>query len=618
MSSLPSRSPTRCAVATGLSASPRSAPRAVWRTGWSRPAATSWRSSRRCRSRASPAPTCGGHPAGCVRRSVRRPRSCATTTRTCSSASAATSRVRPTSPPAGSACRSSCTRQTRDPAGPTAWVRASPAMSRPAFPGTPIRHGQYVGLPIRRSIATLDRTARRPEARAAYGLDEDRPTLLVTGGSQGARRLNEAASGAASALAAAGIQVLHACGPHNVVEVETEPGAPPYVVVPYLDRMDLAYAAADLALCRAGANTVSEMAAVGLPAAYVPLPIGNGEQELIAGPVVAAGGGLMVTDAACTPTWVRDTLTPLLTDPDRLATMGGAAARFGRPRCRRTPGRPGPGHRVVVEGSRTIVSAVPAPANTVPAEELGQVHFVGIGGAGMSGIARILLARGVRGLRQRRQGLGRAHRVARTRRDDPRRPRRRQPRQGRDGCGVQRDPTRQPRADGRARAGAARAAAGGGAGLGDGGPASGRRRGHPRQDDDHVAADGRPPALRCRSVVRDRRAPQRVGGQRAQRVGRHVRRRGGRERRLVPHLRAVRGDRDQRRAGPPRPLRHRRGGRGRVRRIQQAGAHRPASSSSARTTTERAGSPGRPATAASPSTPTARARTPTSGSPTCR
>jgi UDP-N-acetylglucosamine--N-acetylmuramyl-(pentapeptide) pyrophosphoryl-undecaprenol N-acetylglucosamine transferase len=94
--------------------------------------------------------------------------------------------------------------------------------------------------------------------------------------------------------------------------------------------MDLAYAAADLALCRAGANTVSEMAAVGLPAAYVPLPIGNGEQELIARPVVVAGGGLMVDDASCTPAWVGDTLTPLLADPDRLATMGAAAARFGR------------------------------------------------------------------------------------------------------------------------------------------------------------------------------------------------------------------------------------------------------------------------------------------------
>ena len=199
-----------------------------------------------------------------------------------------------------------------------------------SFPGTPIAHGQYVGLPIRQAIATLDRPSRRVEGRAAFGLDADRPTLLVTGGSQGARRLNEAAAGAAPELAAAGVQVLHASGANNIVTVQRTTGSPPYVVVPYLDRMDLAYAAADLALCRAGANTVSEMAAVGLPAAYVPLPIGNGEQELIARPVVEAGGGLLVADAACTPEWLRVTLTPLLTDPDRLATMGSAAARFGR------------------------------------------------------------------------------------------------------------------------------------------------------------------------------------------------------------------------------------------------------------------------------------------------
>lgn len=198
------------------------------------------------------------------------------------------------------------------------------------FPGTPIAHGQYVGLPIRRAVATLDRAAVRAEARAAFGLDPDRTTLLVTGGSQGARRLNLAASSAAADLAAAGVQVLHATGPNNTVEVDRPAGAPPYVVVPYLDRMELAYAAADLALCRAGANTVSEMAAVGLAAAYVPLPIGNGEQELIARPVVAAGGGLLVDDQDCTPDWVRSTLTPLLADPQRLATMGAAAARFGR------------------------------------------------------------------------------------------------------------------------------------------------------------------------------------------------------------------------------------------------------------------------------------------------
>ena len=72
----------------------------------------------------------------------------------------------------------------------------------------------------------------------------------------------------------------------------------------YVDRMDLAYAAADAVLCRAGSNTVTEVSGVGLPAIYVPLPIGNGEQALNARPVVDAGGGLLVADAALTPEWV--------------------------------------------------------------------------------------------------------------------------------------------------------------------------------------------------------------------------------------------------------------------------------------------------------------------------
>lgn len=124
--------------------------------------------------------------------------------------------------------------------------------------------------------------------------------------------------------------MLHSTGTANTVTVELAAGAPPYVVRPYLDRIDLAYAAADLALCRAGAGTVTEMSAVGLPGAYVPLPIGNGEQELNARPVVEAGGGLLVRDPECTAEWVCTQLTPLLVDPERLATMGAAAARLGR------------------------------------------------------------------------------------------------------------------------------------------------------------------------------------------------------------------------------------------------------------------------------------------------
>ena len=195
-----------------------------------------------------------------------------------------------------------------------------------SFPGTPLRHAAYVGLPIRRMISTLDRSALRAEARRELGLDPDRPTLLVTGGSQGARRLNQAVSGAEAGFAAAGVQVLHVVGPKGEASVTRSAGQPPYVVLPYVDRMDLAYAAADLVVCRAGANTVTEVAAVGLPAVFVPLPIGNGEQELNARPVVDAGGGLLVQDAALTPEWVTATVPALAGDPERLAAMSAAAS----------------------------------------------------------------------------------------------------------------------------------------------------------------------------------------------------------------------------------------------------------------------------------------------------
>jgi UDP-N-acetylglucosamine--N-acetylmuramyl-(pentapeptide) pyrophosphoryl-undecaprenol N-acetylglucosamine transferase len=197
-----------------------------------------------------------------------------------------------------------------------------------SFPDTPLRHASYIGLPIRRMISTLDRPALRDEARRTFGLDPDRPTLLVTGGSQGARRLNQAVSAAERSLADAGVQVLHVVGPQGEAAVTREAGGPPYVVLPFVDRMDLAYAAADVVLCRAGANTVTEVAAVGLPAVFVPLPIGNGEQELNARPVVEAGGGLLVQDAALTPEWVAASVPALAVDAARLQAMSDAASNL--------------------------------------------------------------------------------------------------------------------------------------------------------------------------------------------------------------------------------------------------------------------------------------------------
>ncbi|KJF19886.1 undecaprenyldiphospho-muramoylpentapeptide beta-N-acetylglucosaminyltransferase [Rhodococcus sp. AD45-ID] len=203
-----------------------------------------------------------------------------------------------------------------------------------AVPGSGVKNrgasdADIVGIPVRASIANFDRAGLRAQAREYFGLPLDGPVLLVFGGSQGAKSLNDAVSGAARELADAGISVLHAHGPKNTLDAAQFSEAAPYVAVPYLSRMDLAYAAADAAICRSGAMTVAEVSSVGLPAVYVPLPHGNGEQELNAKPVVAAGGAVIVSDADLTPAFVADTVVPLLTDSPRLQAMSAAAAGVG-------------------------------------------------------------------------------------------------------------------------------------------------------------------------------------------------------------------------------------------------------------------------------------------------
>jgi UDP-N-acetylglucosamine--N-acetylmuramyl-(pentapeptide) pyrophosphoryl-undecaprenol N-acetylglucosamine transferase len=200
-----------------------------------------------------------------------------------------------------------------------------------AGPDVPLHPSTVVGIPLRRAVADLDRAAARPAARAAFGLT-DGPVLLVTGGSQGARRLNSAVVEAASALAAAGVQVLHVAGPTQAADVRAELGEGPatHQVLDYVDGMQNAYAAADLVLCRSGAMTCAELAAVGLPAVLVPLPIGNGEQALNAASLVAAGAALLVPDAELNAEVVRTTVLGLVTDAQRLAEMSAASGGLGR------------------------------------------------------------------------------------------------------------------------------------------------------------------------------------------------------------------------------------------------------------------------------------------------
>lgn len=200
-----------------------------------------------------------------------------------------------------------------------------------AFDTTPLKDALHVGMPMRTEISGLDRVAARAAAREALGLEANRPTLIVTGGSSGALSINRTIAASLAQLAAAGIQTLHITGRgKSILDDGGRPlAAEGYRQVEYIDGMELAYAAADVLLARSGAATVCEIAAVGVPAVLVPLPIGNGEQALNAAGLVAAGGAVLVADRDFTTDWVGSELIPLMTDQSRLATMAANSYRLG-------------------------------------------------------------------------------------------------------------------------------------------------------------------------------------------------------------------------------------------------------------------------------------------------
>lgn len=200
-----------------------------------------------------------------------------------------------------------------------------------AFEGTPLKRSQWVGMPMAREISQLDRRLDRDQARRDLGLDPERTTLVVTGGSSGALSLNRALADSLEDVLASGAQVLHLTGRDKAVEAA--PGRllerEGYHQREYLDGMQLAYAAADLLIARAGAATVCEVAAVSLPTVFVPLPVGNGEQELNARDLVDAGGALLVKDEHLTRDWIRRNVVPLLEDPALLEDMEHQAGERG-------------------------------------------------------------------------------------------------------------------------------------------------------------------------------------------------------------------------------------------------------------------------------------------------
>lgn len=197
------------------------------------------------------------------------------------------------------------------------------------FPGSPLPKAKLIGMPVSRNISHP--SVDEQTARAHFGLDADRPTLLVSGGSQGAVSINDALINARSRLLEAGVQVLHVLGPKNFGEanivVTGESGAK-YIPVAFVEDMAYAYAAADFMVGRCGAGTVVETAMSGLPCLFVPFPHGNGEQGRNAAPLVDAGGGVLVANEDLTGDRLLAEVLPRIADPERLAAMAEACRGY--------------------------------------------------------------------------------------------------------------------------------------------------------------------------------------------------------------------------------------------------------------------------------------------------
>lgn len=193
--------------------------------------------------------------------------------------------------------------------------------------------GAWTGNPVQPELVNADVDSERARGLQTFELDPERRTVLVFGGSLGAKRVTEAALGLADLWTArSDVQILHILGRRG----GDIPGPPTqnliYRLVPYVERMIEAYAVADVAVCRGGASTVAELTVVGVPSVIVPYPYHRDrQQERHANVLGSAGAAYVLQDLDATPDALASRLDGLLADPPALDRMRTAALRLGRP-----------------------------------------------------------------------------------------------------------------------------------------------------------------------------------------------------------------------------------------------------------------------------------------------
>lgn len=203
-----------------------------------------------------------------------------------------------------------------------------------AFPGALPRlnraDGVVTGNPVRKEFFTA-------AASRTIGSESDRIRLLIFGGSQGSKTINDAMTGALLFLSRlkGRLEIVHQTGPKELEHVREEYRTSAFSdarVVPYLDPISGEIAAADLVVCRAGAMTIGELAAVGRPAILIPFAAAtNNHQEENARAVESAGGAVVITESQLTPERLGNAIAEIAGDAQRARTMGSGALSLAAP-----------------------------------------------------------------------------------------------------------------------------------------------------------------------------------------------------------------------------------------------------------------------------------------------
>jgi UDP-N-acetylglucosamine--N-acetylmuramyl-(pentapeptide) pyrophosphoryl-undecaprenol N-acetylglucosamine transferase len=176
---------------------------------------------------------------------------------------------------------------------------------------------QLIGIPLRKSIESLDRKVLRSQAREHFGINDSAVCILVFGGSQGSQAINSVIESTRKLIKDQPITIVHSVGAGNVLPASDDA----YISFSYIENMATAYLASDVVIARSGAITCSEVNALGKYALFIPLPIGNGEQSVNADHLVEMGRARVLEQSSFTASWLLDNMDSMLATSDQLSDL---------------------------------------------------------------------------------------------------------------------------------------------------------------------------------------------------------------------------------------------------------------------------------------------------------